>query len=240
MKLLGFLSNGYPNMEASKQRAHFYVENGIDIIEAEFPASDPYLDNDLLKSRIKVARDLTSNYDDYMNNILAIKNELPNTGILVNIYEDTIKEIGYEKFIAFMKKLDTDIVLLAGSRFPEVREVLVENGFYPSSFVTREMLSSDLELASTSNGFIYLQGFGDESLYSEDYPTLKDCATKVREIVGDRKIYCGIGVHTVDQIKEVADSGVDGVFLGSILIKKEDNIEEQAQLIRDLAKIAHK
>lgn len=238
MKLIGFLSNGYPTLEDSRKRAYHYVENGIDIIEAEFPAADPYLDNDLLKKRIAIARQQTTNYDDYMNSILEIKRNLPNTEIMINIYEDTILEIGYEKFMKFMNKLGTNKLLLAGKRFPEVRKTLVENGYYASSFVTREVLDEDLKIAEKSNGFIYLQGFGDESLYNKKYPTLKSCVEVVRPLIQDRNIYCGIGVHTVEQIKEVYKAGADGVFLGSILIKEEDNIKKQAELIRTLRKIA--
>ncbi|MGX7100094.1 tryptophan synthase subunit alpha [Globicatella sanguinis] len=239
MKLIAYLSNGFPNFDESFKRALRYVENGVDIIEADIPAANPYLDNDLLKSRIKVARKQTVDYGDYFKAIYRIQEASPNSEIIVNIYEDTIKEMGMNQFIEYMDKLKNKTVLLAGSNFPDVRQKLVEAGFSPSSFVTREMKKSDLELANESDGFVYLEGFGNSEKYHSDYPTLKDCVKEVRNIIGDeRNIFVGIGVHSPEQFKEVHDTGADGVFLGSIVINKEDNIEEQSRLIRDLNKIA--
>lgn len=239
MKLIGYLSNGYPTLEASRKRAKHYVENGVDVIEADFPTSDPYLDNDFLKKRIFGALAHTTDYEVYMDNILKIQEENPGVEFLINIYEVTVKEIGYDRFARFMEQLGQDQVLLAGKEYPEVREELEKRKLYASSFVTREVLAEDLEIAEQSNGFIYMQGFGDEATYSKEFPTLRDCVAKVRSVIGeDRKIYCGIGIHTPELLKEVYESGADGAFLGSIVIKKEDNQEEQGKYIQSLRAIA--
>ena len=239
MKLIGYLSNGYPTIEDSKERAIRYVNNGIEIIEADFPAEDPYLDNDLLKARIFKARENTSDYEDYMAAIVDIHKTMPDIKIMINIYERTLQVIGIERFVRFMKDIDENDFLLAGNEFPQLRDELEKHDLYLSSFVTRAMHEEDLKLAARSNGFIYLEGFGDESKYSPIYPNLKDCAKKVRSIIGDdRNIFCGIGVHTPELLKEVYEAGCDGVFLGSMVIKLEDNLDEQSKLIQDLAKIA--
>lgn len=239
MKLIGYLSNGYPTLEESRKRAKHYVANGVDVIEADFPTQDPYLDSDFLKQRIFGALENTTDYELYMDNILKIKEENPGVDFLINIYEITVKDIGYDRFAQFMKDLEQDQVLLAGKEYPEVREELEKRNLFASSFVTREMHSEDLELATLSNGFIYMQGFGDPSTYSKEYPTLKDCVTKVRSLIGDeRKIYVGIGVHTPELLQEVYESGADGSFLGSIVIKKEADKDEQAEYLQKLRNIA--
>lgn len=239
MKLIGYLSNGYPTLEDSRKRAKHYVDNGVDIIEADFPTEDPYLDSDFLKQRIFGALEHTRDYEVYMDNILKIKDENEGVGFLINIYETTVKEIGYDRFAEFMNDLDQDEVLLAGKEYPEVREELEKRNLYCSSFVTREVLPEDLEIASEGNGFVYMQAFGDEKDNSKEYPTLKDCVQVVRETIGDdRHIYCGIGVHSPERLQEVYESGADGSFLGSIVIKKEEDKEEQAAFIRQLREIA--
>lgn len=239
MKLIGYLSNGYPTLEESKERALRYVKNGVEIIEADFPAEDPYLDNDLLKSRIFKARENTTNYEDYMEAIIDLHKELPNIELMINIYERTLLVIGVDRFAEFMKEINTNAFLLAGNEFPELRKQLEDKGLFMSSFVTRAMHEEDLKLAGESNGFIYMEGFGDETKYSAKYPELKDCIQKVRSIIGnERKINCGIGVHTPELLKEVYDAGADGVFLGSMVIKLEDDLEKQEALIRDLSLIA--
>src|SRR5690625_3870794 len=119
MKLIGYLSNGYPTLEESRRRAKHYVENGVDVIEADFPTQDPYLDSDFLKERIFGALANTTDYELYMENILKIKEENDGVDFLINIYEITVKEIGYDRFAEFMKDLGQNQVLLAGKEYPE-------------------------------------------------------------------------------------------------------------------------
>lgn len=239
MKLIGYLSNGYPTLEASRERAKHYVNNGVDIIEADFPTQDPYLDSDFLKVRIFGALDQTTDYELYMDNILQIKKENKDVDFLINIYEATVKEIGYDRFAQFMGELGQNEVLLAGKEYPEVREELEARNLYASSFVTRAMEPEDLELAGESNGFIYMQGFGEPSEYSKEYPTLKECVAKVRSVIGpERNIFVGIGVHTPELLEEVYESGADGSFLGSIVIKKEADKNVQGEYLQELRRIA--
>lgn len=240
MKLIAYLSNGYPTLEKSNQRGKFFVENGVDIIEADFPAKDPYLDSYYLRSRIFTALDAEANYDRYIEMLVKLLDDVPGMQYLVNIYEETLKEIGIEKFVDFMRKIGQNQVLLVGKTDETVRDALEANQLYASSFVTRAMLEEDLELAGRSNGFIYLEGFGDESTYSKDYPTLKDCVQKVREVIGpDRQIYVGIGLHTLDRIRETARAGADGGFLGSIILRKEDAGEDMAAYLKEIRQAAN-
>jgi tryptophan synthase alpha chain len=239
MKLIAYLSNGYPTLEESNARGKFFIQHGIDILEADFPGSDPYLDSEYLQRRIFAALKNESNYDKYMEMLIKLKVETPGVQYLINIYEYTIREIGVEKFIRFMHNINQSQVLLIGKTDPDVRKALKENQLYVSSYVTRGMLSEDLELASNSNGFVYMQGFGDEKEYSNEYPTLKDCVTKVREVIGsDRPIYVGVGLHTFERVVQVQQSGADGAFLGSIVLRKEDSGEDMSEYLSKLRKIA--
>lgn len=239
MKLIAYLSNGFPSLDASLQRGIDFVHAGVDIIEADLPSPDPYLDSDYLKTRIFAALKRESDYEKYMASILELKRQLPQAGFMVNIYVETLDQMGIDRFAAFMDDLEEKEILLVGPGYDELRSELEARGYYASSFVTRAMLPEDLELAGTTNGFIYLEAFGDESTYSKDFPTLKDCVRKVRDVIGpNRNIYCGIGIHTLERLAEVRDTGADGAFLGSIVLRKEENKEEQLSYIQELRKIA--
>ncbi|UJF15272.1 hypothetical protein LZ578_09885 [Jeotgalibaca sp. MA1X17-3] len=98
-------------------------------------------------------------------------------------------------------------VLLAGKEYPEVREELKKRNLYCSSFMTREVLKENLEIASEENGFVYMKTFGDEKDNSKVYPTLEDYVEVVRETIGENKhIYCSIGVHSPERLQEVYES----------------------------------
>jgi len=239
MKLIAYLSNGYPSLDDSLRRGIDYVGAGVDIIEADIPSHDPYLDSDYLKKRILSALDREPDYEKYMASLLELKKAVPDAGFMVNIYVETLAGIGVDRFSAFMNDLGEKEVLLVGPEFKGLRSELETLGFYASSFVTREMCEEDLELASRSNGFIYLEGFNDNKKYNQEYPELKDCVAKVREIIGyKRNIYVGIGVHTPERLAEVRESGADGAFLGSMVLKKENDKEEQLKFLRHLRLIA--
>lgn len=239
MKLIAYLSNGYPTLVESNTRGKFFVEHGVDILEADFPGSDPYLDSEYLQRRIFAALHNESNYDVYMDMLIKLQEEVPGVQYLVNIYEYTVREIGMQKFVEFMQKINQNQVLLIGTTIPAVRKELEQHQLYASSYVTRGMLPVDLELAGLSNGFIYMQGFGDESEYSKEYPTLKDCINKVREVIGrNRPIYVGVGLHSFERVREVQQSGADGAFLGSIILRREDAGEDMGEYLKKLRAIA--
>lgn len=239
MKLIAYLSNGFPSLDDSLQRAIDFVNAGVDIIEADLPSPDPYLDSDYLKQRIFAALAQESDYELYMTSLLELKRRLPQAGFMINIYVETLDKMGVDRFSRFMDDMGEKEILLVGPGYAELRAALEERGYHASSFVTRAMLEQDLALAGKTNGFIYLEAFGDETTYSMTYPTLRDCVAKVREVIGpERHIYCGIGIHTAERLAEVRDSRADGAFLGSIVLRKEDNKEEQLSFIRELRRIA--
>lgn len=239
MKLIAYLSNGYPSLDKSSERAIEFVESGVDVIEADFPAKDPYLDSDYLKNRIFNALKNDDNYDNYMNELLDLSKKLDGVEFLINIYPETLREIGFDKFAKFMDDLGQKEILLVGNTDPDAKKKLIEMGLKVSAFVTREMKQEDLNYASESNGFVYLEAFSYEDKNSDKYPELKDCLKKVRETIGpDRKIYCGVGIHNEELLKEVKEAGADGAFLGSIVLRKEDAGEDVSEYIRKLNKIA--
>lgn len=238
MKLIAYLSNGYPSLEESTKRGIDFVEAGVDVLEADLPSTDPYLDSPFLQKRIFAALDKEADYEKYMESLLSLRKKLPNTEFLVNIYVETLDQIGLERFISFMRDLKENQVLLVGDGYDNLRKGLEDAGLYASSYVTRQMRKEELELAQRANGFVYMQAFWNDDENSKEYPTIKACVKKVREIIGpDRQIYCGVGIHTPEKLREVYEAGADGAFLGSIVLEIE-GYQDQLNCIKELRKVA--
>lgn len=51
MKLIAYLSGGYPTMDKSVAMAELYVEGGCDAIEWNFPPRNPYLEADYIAEK---------------------------------------------------------------------------------------------------------------------------------------------------------------------------------------------
>ena len=237
MDIILYLSNGYPTLDASLQMAKEYADAGCSIIEIDFPSHDPYLESKLIAGRMAKSLEACDDYDKYMEEIVRVKQELPNVKLLVLSYENTIQEIGPDKFIKFCLDNDFKDVLLVGLSSNEIKDKIIAAGIRVSCYVQFQMLPEEIESAKNSNGFVYLQAKPNETqgYVNPKYPTLKDCVQCLRDAGIDRPIYCGVGVHAPEDVKMVKEAGGDAAFVGSAILKLQDDIPAMKEKIREFA-----
>ena len=237
MDIILYLSNGYPTLDASLQMAKEYADAGCGIIEIDFPSHDPYLESKLIAGRMAKSLEACDDYDKYMEEIVRVKQELPNVKLLVLSYENTIQEIGPDKFIKFCLDNDFKDVLLVGLSSNEIKDKIIAAGIRVSCYVQFQMLPEEIESAKNSNGFVYLQAKPNETqgYVNPKYPTLKDCVQCLRDAGIDRSIYCGVGVHAPEDVKMVKEAGGDAAFVGSAILKLQDDIPAMKEKIREFA-----
>ena len=237
MDIILYLSNGYPTLDASLQMAKEYADAGCGIIEIDFPSHDPYLESKLIAGRMAKSLEACDDYDKYMEEIVRVKQELPNVKLLVLSYENTIQEIGPDKFIKFCLDNDFKDVLLVGLSSNEIKDKIIAAGIRVSCYVQFQMLPEEIESAKNSNGFVSLQAKPNETqgYVNPKYPTLKDCVQCLRDAGIDRPIYCGVGVHAPEDVKMVKEAGGDAAFVGSAILKLQDDIPAMKEKIREFA-----
>lgn len=235
MEVILYLSNGYPTLEASLQMAKEYVDAGCGMIEIDFPSRDPFLESQLIKDRMAKALEECGDYDAYMAEIIQVKKDLPNVKLLVLAYENTIQEIGTEKFIRFCLDNDFKDVLLVGLSSNVIKDQIIAAGLRVSCYVQFQMLEEEIELAKASNGFVYLQAkvTPGQGFVNPKYPTLKDCVQGLRDAGIDRPIYCGVGVHAPEDVKMVKEAGGDAAFVGSTILKLQEDIPAMKAKIKE-------
>lgn len=235
MEVILYLSNGYPTLEASLQMAKEYADAGCGMIEIDFPSRNPYLESDLIKGRMAKALEECDDFEKYMEEIVEVKKALPNVKLLVLSYENTIQEMGVEKFINFCLDNDLKDVLLVGLSSEEIKDRIIEAGLRVSCYVQFQMLEEEIESAKKSNGFVYLQAkvTPGQGHVNPKYPTLKDCVQGLRDAGIDRPIYCGVGVHAPEDVKMVKEAGGDAAFVGSTILKLQDDIPAMKDKIRE-------
>ena len=237
MDIILYLSNGYPTIEASIQMAKEYADAGCGMIEIDFPSHDPFLESELIKERMKKALEACDDYDAYMEEIVRVKKELPQVKLLVLSYENTVREIGIDKYIRFCLDNDLKDVLLVGVTDNEVKDRFLEAGLRVSCYVQFQMLEEEIQSAKDSNGFVYLQAkvTPGQGYVNPQYPTLKDCIRCLREHGIDRPIYCGVGVHAPEDVKMVKEAGGDAAFVGSTILKLQGDLPAMKEKIREFA-----
>ncbi len=226
MKLICYLSNGYPNLEESAKIAGIYAEGGCDIIEIDLPSRNPYLESEYIAGRMASALSECDDYERYMENILKIQSEHPEVRLIVLCYENTVLEIGVEKFADFCLNNGLEDLILVGLSDETAKNRLIERGMRVSCYVQFPMHPEEVESAKQSNGFVYMQAKPGPGQINPEYPTLADCIRHLRESGISREIYCGVGVSTPEDFKMVQQSGGDGAFVGSTVLKLYNKPEE--------------
>ncbi len=234
MKLICYLSLGSPSLKQSKENAKNYISSGCDVIEVDFPSYNPYLDGKYIQERMSQALYNCNDYNEYMKAIEEIKNENPKINLIILSYEDTIKKIGINKFINFCHKNNLKDIICVGNKYPEIKQILIKNNLLVSSYIQFQLLDEEVEAAKKTNGFIYLQA-KSTGKYNDKYQDLKSIIKYLKDIVKiNNPIYCGVGISTPEDIKMVKEAGADGAFVGSVILKKQNNSKQLNKTIRML------
>ncbi|MDO4478614.1 MAG: tryptophan synthase subunit alpha [Lachnospiraceae bacterium] len=238
MNIICYLNNGYPNFERSNEIAHAYVEGGAGIIEIDFPARDPYLESPLIQERMAKALENCDDYDKYMEELVKLRGELKDTKMFIVIYESTIAEIGPEKFADFCLANGFSNLLMVGiDESRGIKKLMIEKGLQVTCYVQFQMLEEEIETAANSNGFVYMQyaPAAGQGYVNPKYPTLKDCIQGLRDHGIKQPIYCGVGVHSPEDVRIVKESGGDAAFVGSAILKLQDDIPAMQETIKKFA-----
>lgn len=231
MELICYLSNGFPTLPESAKIADYYVQGGCSIIEIDLPSRNPYLESEYIANRMAAALKACDDYYLYMKNILDIKAKHPNTKFFILVYENTVKEIGVDKFSKFCIDNDFNDIIFVGLENENIKNELINNGLKVSCYVQFQMNKEEIESAKASNGFVYMQAKSAPEKINPEYPTLADCIKKLKQEGITRKIYCGVGVYTPEDFKMVKDAGADGAFVGSTILKLYDNPDKLTKTI---------
>lgn len=232
MKLICYLSNGYPTIEDTIVRCGVYAAAGADIIEVDLPARNPYLESPLIAGRMKASLGICGSYEEYLQGIKRMKELYPHQQFLIVVYEETIHEIGVEKYIDFCLANEILDIIVVGSEDKLLKQKLIDKGICVSCYIQFHMPVNELGEAMKSNGFVYLQAKSAGNNINPCYPTLKACIEHLREQGIMQNIYCGVGVHTLEDVTMVKSAGADGVFVGKVILEHDNDPEVLAETIK--------
>lgn len=231
MDIILYLSNGYKTLESSYETAIDYADAGCTMMEIDFPSRDPYLEGEYIADRMAKALENCSDYEKYMDTMIRIKKRLPQVHFLVLAYENTVEEMGTERFIAFCKENGFEDVLLVGLKDETIKDRMMDSGLKVSCYVQFHMLPEEIASAKASNGFVYMQAQPTGNR-NPRFPTLKDCIQHLRDSGIKQPVYCGVGVHAPEDVKMVKEAGGDAAFVGSTILKLHEDVPAMKDMIR--------
>src|SRR5690606_39045321 len=107
-------------------------------------------------------------YVKYMDGIIKIKEQNPNTQILLLAYGNTIERIDVDKFISFCLENELKDLIFVGDN-SKLLNKLIDSGLKISCYVQFHMPEEEVKAAIESNGFVYMQAKPSTNNINEKY-----------------------------------------------------------------------
>ncbi len=237
--LIGYVTVGYPSIEATLEIVPALAENGCDIIELGIPFSDPLADGPIIQK---------SSYEALQNGITPRKcietarklRKNIDTPLIFMGYYNPVLHYGVEDFCRQCARAGIDGLIIPD--LPPEEGVELEQAASANMIDLIDLLAptSDDEridiVAEKSTGFIYLVSItGITGSGTELPPELENFVTRVRRKTS-KPLCVGFGITNPEQAKRVA-SVADGIIVGSkiiTLIEEDPSLGKMKSFIKDL------
>lgn len=238
--LIGYLTAGDPDGEASERNIRIAIENGLDILELGVPFSDPTADGPAIQEASLRALAAGMNVGKAFQIVKNLRRDFDLPVVLFG-YANPFFRYGYEKLCADAAKAGVDGILvvdLPHEHSGELRPFMDKHGLFLITLVAPTTSKERASLVlKDAQGFVYyimvtgVTGARDK--------LAEDIASHVNDLRKCTKlpIAVGFGVSSGAQARRAAE-WADAVVVGSALVKaaKEGNL---AQLTGELSKALH-
>lgn len=232
MRVIGYLTSGYPSLEGCVKGADAYIKGGCDMLEISVPLINnreaPYL-SDLMKEAVKKYPDL----EQHLESIGKIAGKHPDIQITLLLYQEVILRIGAVKLAGFCAAHGIQDINSPDLTDSDAIRILKERGIRLAGLILYEHDDRRLEEAKKTDGFLYCQAFPREG-----QNILAGCETPEKLIACIRSqgignpIYCGGGIRMPEDGVRLKKAGADGFFLGTSILTIMDDTEKVVETVR--------
>ncbi len=239
VKVICYLSFGYPTIEKSIAVAGLYIQGGCDAIEVSIPPKNPYRDSAFLQGLYQVALAQTEDYDDYLKGIGRMTEQYQGTEFFLVLYHEVIMAIRPQRLGNFCETHGIRNVISGDLHDAEAIKVLRSHGVKLARSVNYKMDEADIQRCIETDGFTYMQAFPSPGQsIKPGFEDIETCIKYLRERNVSEPIYCGAGIKTPADALRIKKAGGNGFFVGSSIIKMYDNPQGLVALIKEYKKVA--
>ncbi|MBK4775418.1 tryptophan synthase subunit alpha [Candidatus Pantoea edessiphila] len=220
---LPFIVLGDPTPEISLKIIDTLILAGADALELGIPFSDPLADGPIIQNSNFRALNAGNTVIQCFEMISKIRHKYFQLPIGLLIYANLVFSRGIENFYINCSKLGVDSILIADLPIEEskpFRETALYHGI-DQIFICPPNPSDDLlyKIATQSYGYIYLLSrTGVTGIEKPANLTPKIVIDKLHSYKSSPLIQ-GFGIYDDNQVKQIIASGIDGIIVGSALIK---------------------
>jgi tryptophan synthase alpha chain len=220
---------GYPSFEANWKALQVMDSFGVDLVELQFPFSEPSADGPLFVKANQEAINNGVHVDDCFNFMAKVTTEFSFKVVMMGYY-NTVFKTGHRKFMQRLKDAGAEAFILPDlpiEEAGELHEIAKELDLSPIVLMTPTNTDARLkQLASCADGFIYTvarKGVtgSDTNMNTEVSDFIERCRTFT-----DLPLAVGFGVSKSDDVKFIGQHA-DIAVIGTAALKAWEAGAEQ-------------
>ena len=232
MKFIGYIPLGYPSISDSLKSIDVYVEAGCGAVEISFPLLDPEGESEMIVEFMRKALQKCSEYEKYMDAVSRIRLHYPDLEINLLLFSKVINEIGIDKIADFYKKREiADVICPDINENLDLKNIMSNKGIRLVTPFHYDVRDEELKECIASEGFVYMQAFPPEwQKVKAGYETPDRIVKYLRDHGVKQKIYAGVGIRTLEDVRTIKEAGADGFFVGATLmnlLQEPDRLREK-------------
>jgi tryptophan synthase alpha chain len=221
--LIGYITAGDPNPEATPKIAEALISGGVDILELGLPFSDPIADGPTIQAASIRALEAGTTPIKVLEIAKQIRKNhyVP---IVIMTYYNPIFKMGLERFFNYAKGCMVDGVIVPDLPVEEAedyekaaRKVGIDTIFLAAPSTSKERLAN---IVDASSGFLYLVShFGVTGAQTTIEDSTIELVKRVLPFTTGRiPLAVGFGVSKPEHVSQIINAGADGAIVGSAFI----------------------
>ena len=233
-KLVSYFVGCYPTPEISLELIKQAIDNGVSILEVGYVTSEASAEGNIIKAAHDHVLNNGHNLNDIIKLVKNIRDYNQDVGIILMGYIANLYKYPISNFVDDIKVAGADAVLVVDAPHElkeenQLRESLNKNGLSLIKLVAPTTDDSRLkDIVNIASGFLYqvnVSGVtGDKSANETD---VANFVKRIRNLT-NIPICSGFGIKSPEDAKKMANSGCNGVIVGSAFVKYiQDNIVDK-------------
>ena len=231
IKLVSYFVGCYPTPDQSFELIKEAIDNGVSIIEVGYVTSEASAEGSTIKSAHDHVLEKGYTLNDTIKLVEKIRDYNKDVGIVLMGYIANLYKYQIKKFVDDIKKAGADAVLVVDAPHElkeenELRHSLNTNGLSLIKLAAPTTDQKRLEnIVKISSGFLYqVNVSGVTGDKSADETDVINFVKRIKNLT-NIPVCSGFGIKTPEDAKKVANSGCNGVIVGSTFVKYiQDNI----------------
>jgi len=242
--LVGFITAGDPNPDATFDIAAALVDGGVDIVELGIPFSDPIADGPTIQA--SSLRALNAGVTPPM--VLEMANQISSSlhvPVVILTYYNPIFKMGDGRFLKLAAKSGVSGIVvpdLPPEESAGYRRLAQKEGIDTIYLATPSTNPKRLvDIVSATKGFLYVVPlFGvTGARESFDAYSKRVVGEIVQKVSNKVPVAVGFGISKSEHVRSFLDQGADSIIVGSAIVKTiERNLNDRKKMLLELEDLA--